>query len=1587
MDVHKCLIVGHDIKAGMNVMTTDLAEGRDNLISQLKAEAANEDLSAVGTLDFDRIGQSLWSWANEPSQGRRDIRLTPYVAGNGDAAQRMILETVGPNVPFLVDSMIAECAAHSIEVKTLFHPVFTREDGQSTSAIQMYLPPLSAREQTNLLQGARTTLDHLDVAVADFQAMSDRMTKEIETLRAADFLDPERTEEAIALLEWFSDRRFVFLGVRTYTFETDAAGNLTSAEPDILEGSNLGILRDESRNVLHKNAEPIVIGEEIEAFLQEPSPLVVAKSTLVSRVHRRVPADYIGVKQYDAEGKVVGETRFLGLFTADAYNDSARQIPLLRRRISEVVKRSGASSGGHSETGLYNILENWPRDELFQTNVEALTPLALGALHLIGRPRTKLFARKDRFGRFVTVMVYVLRDAYDSDLRQRLGQLLTSAYQGELVSFQPQFDDGPMARVQFQIDLTPASKDPDLEDLERRVTNLARRWEDAFRDRLSDEKLDQHVREGSMQFAGAFNAAYREAFDPDEAMLDIEEIAALSPALPIRLRTYKENGPNSIDFNAKIYARERSVPLSDCVPILENMGLFVEFETGYRVKPEKLPMPDAAETYWIHHLRMRQRSGADVDLIANNGAFEEAFRAVWLGLAENDGFNRLVFTAGLNWQQAALLRALSAYRRQSGLDPDRQTQIEALVTYPAITRALCDLFAVLFDPESTLDINDRKSAGRRLKDQILEDLVQVKSLEHDRVLRRLAELISAIKRTSFYQQNAPALSFKIACRELEDLPAPKPFREIFVASPRVEGVHLRFGKIARGGLRWSDRRDDFRTEVLGLVKAQQVKNAVIVPVGSKGGFFPKQMPENPSREEAREEGIAAYKLFISSLLALTDNLVDGHISAPKQVVIHDEEDPYLVVAADKGTATFSDIANEISVGMGFWLGDAFASGGSAGYDHKKMGITARGGWEAVKRHFRELGKDIQSEPFTVIGVGDMSGDVFGNGMLLSNQIRLMAAFNHLHIFVDPNPGDTQASFDERQRLFDLPRSSWSDYNRELISKGGGVFDRSAKSIDLTPEIKAMTGLAVDKVTPDELLTAILKTEAELLWFGGIGTYVKQVTETHQDVGDRANDGIRIDAAELKVKVIGEGANLGMTQEARIEFGKRGGLVNTDAIDNSAGVDSSDHEVNIKILLGEAIRTGALPSGERNMLLASMTDDVARHVLAHNIAQTGALSLAEKNAKVDIESYENLMRWLESRGVLDRQVEDLPISDSMANRKAAGYGLTRPEISVLIAWSKIVLFDDLVAGDLPVDAELSETLEAYFPEALSEYAGAMQNHRLKREIIATVLANRVIDVLGPVRLNRLRDAFGQDVSAMMRAFEVARRTVGLDDHLAAIAELDNKVPASVQTEMHDVIANGMMKLTIELGGKFETIGEGLAAYKDDLLKFVRQLAAVCTAHHRTRMERIVRDFMDQGVPEDLARTAAGVRHVGEGVALIDLAKAKSLSVSDVAPVYYGLISATRTDRTLTIAETELETAGRWDRKAMTGLMRQLEDMHLTATSNALAGGAQENVETFMRQRETELADLRANLLSFGLGKEWSFAKFALVTDAVRACLLK
>jgi glutamate dehydrogenase len=1546
-------------------------------LEQMLSEARDEATLGLSDDDIAALGTELWNWAHK-TDGTA-VRLRPAIGANGRNLNAHLLETVGPDRPFLVDSLLGACSEHGFEVQTLFHPIVKTEQ-DARSLIQIHLPELTESEQEALRAEAVTTLQDVAMATDDYVAMRQRMATEIIRLETSKHVSERYKDEAVEFLKWLSNEHFVFLGVRDYTFKTSAEGVVLPEEPDMVEGSNLGLMRDEDRNVLNRGAEPLLLTEEIGSFLSEPESLILAKATLVSRVHRRVNCDYVGVKHYGEGGKVIGETRFLGLYTAESYNQSIRSIPLLRRRVERVIKLAGAVPGTHNEKALSNIMETWPRDEIIQTKSERLAPIMKGALHLIGRPRVRLFVRPDRFNRFVSAAVFVPREAYDTTLRQRIAETLEKAWNGTLVSFQPSFDGASLVRVLFQIALSANAPQPDIVKLEAEIAGLARTWNDRFRSAIMDSPLSKEERSLATMFTGGFNAAYREAFTPEEAMADVAVLSNVDADHTVRLRAFRLEGDEQGKIRAKIYARDGAIALSDCVPVFERMGLFVAFETGYPVKPSGKPVPDAPDVYWVHSLSMRRADGVDIDLEEIGTAFEDAFVAVWRGYAENDGFNALVFNAGLSWREAALCRTLSAYRHQTGLDPARPTQIEALNNNPELTQKIVELFHARFDPAYA-----GEDKVTDIRDEIEESLKRVRSLDHDRVIRRTADLILAIQRTNYYQTNKdgsprPFIAIKIASQELTECPAPKPYREIFMSSPQVDGVHCRFGAVARGGLRWSDRRDDFRTEVLGLVKAQQVKNAVIVPVGSKGGFFPKQLPINGTREEIRDAGIEAYKTFITSLLDVTDNLIDGEVQHPENTLIHDGEDPYLVVAADKGTATFSDIANEISVGHGFWLGDAFASGGSAGYDHKKMGITARGGWEAVKRHFRETGKDIQNEPFTVIGCGDMSGDVFGNGMLLSKQIKLQAAFNHMHIFIDPNPENPERLWDERKRMFDLPRSSWMDYDQSLISEGGGIFDRSAKSIDLTPEIKALSGLKDDSVTPDQLIHALLKTNVELLWFGGIGTYIKSREESHLEAGDRANDSLRINGRELKAKVIGEGANLGLTQAGRIEAAHSGVRLNTDAIDNSAGVDSSDHEVNIKILCTEAMRRGDLPRGERNTLLASMTDDVADHVLAHNYAQTGALSLAYEAAKEDHDALERLMVKLEGRGVLDRAVEGLPDTAEMAALKEAGKTLTRPEIAVLMAWTKIILFDDLVASNVPDDPHFHSVLQGYFPKALLRYEDAMQAHRLKREIVATVLANRIIDVSGPVFLLRLREQTSAENAPIVMAFETARSLLDAQGLQEQINTLDNTVPARQQMALEIALANGLSALTQNIlnSGLLENVGDNIHRLEPTLSAIRDGVPGTLSSYEKARFGKLVKKLSKDGVPEKTAQTAATLNFMSESPLLVSVSHDQKCAPDKVFEAYQAVGEALSLDRLRTNAHQALSDMPFWDRLATRRLLRELEGQQAEATSLALSKGG---VDGWMKANTSARTTLVSDIKLYTASNP-NFAQFALAADSVR-----
>ncbi|MEM8986318.1 MAG: NAD-glutamate dehydrogenase [Pseudomonadota bacterium] len=1464
------------------------------------------------------VGHATNAWAasarRAPGEDLVELRAD---AGQDWRSARLVLNVVTDDKPFLVDSISAALSERGKVVSFFINAVVEskRDDGGARAMngkgrtvreamIHIEMDPAADEQEPALIeQDIRAVLADVSVAVQDWEPMRARLAGSIAALERArpKGVDREDLREAVDFLKWLWDNRFAFLGARRYSYADDEGGERFAHDIE----SDLGILRDPERRILRgtlsDDGRPTAA---VKDFMTSAEPILVAKSNAKSVVHRRAYMDYVGVKIFGPDGEPAGEERFVGLFTADAYNKPATDIPLLRRRIEKVVERSSFSPGGHNEKALVNILETYPRDEIFQVNVEELSAAAVGVMRLYKRPRTKVFIRRDRFDRFVSAMVFIPRDRFNSYVREEIGETLRKAYKGRLSAFYPTTGEGPLARVHYIVGLDDrAPAGPSIKELDAAVTEIVQTWADRLKDAMRGLYDGAPPRGLFQRYENAFTAGYKEANDASEALSDIEKIEALSAASPRALRAYRRKGDRATYLRLKLYNWKEPIPLSVFLPVLENMGLNVLQEAGHPVT-----FGDKSNTVvWVHDF-LTAVDGADkVDLEAIRTAFEGACLAVLEEQTEDDGFNALVVNAGLNWREAAMLRGAARHHAQSGFAFSHDYMAQTLNAHPDLTKLLVELFHARFHPSGEKDPSAREKDESRVLDAFATGLDTVASLDEDRIFRRFVNFIKAVTRTNYYQKlpdgsTKPYMSFKIASRTLEELPDPKPFREIFVSSPRVDGVHLRFGAVARGGLRWSDRREDFRTEILDLVKAQQVKNAVIVPVGSKGGFYPKHLPKGGDRDAVFAEGREAYKYFIRGLLDVTDNIVNDEIVTPDGVAARDEQDPYLVVAADKGTAVFSDTANGIAEEYGFWLGDAFASGGSAGYDHKAMGITARGAWEAVKRHFREMGKDIQSEPFTVTGVGDMSGDVFGNGMLLSRQIKLIAAFDHRDIFIDPDP-DPETSYAERERLFNAPRTSWQDYDKALISKGGGVFSRQAKSVALSPEMKALLNLKQDKASPNEILQAILKTPTELFWLGGIGTYYKAPGEENWRVGDRANDAIRIDVTEAGAKVIGEGANLGLTQDARIAFARAGGRVNTDAVDNSAGVDSSDHEVNIKILLNNAIGQGALAADDRNDLLAAMTDDVARHVLRNNYDQTLALSLALSSAADDLDAHERFMQELERLGRLDRDLEGLPHTDEVAERKAAGRGLTRPELSVLMAYAKIWLFDEIIASNVPDHPYFEDDLAAYFPEQLHGFDMAIKAHRLRREIITTRLSNQLVNICGLTFAYRVVESTGATPGEVALAFEIARRVFDIDAYAASVNALDNKTPADAQFTLHQE-AIGLLRRQVYwllssgaiveeaqnscLTRTIERYHAGVLTLREHIVDYVSEFDQQLIGEHAAGLREL-------GVPEDIADAGAGLRSLNSAPDIVDLARDHNWPIAAAARIYFATGAGLGLDR--------------------------------------------------------------------------------------------
>ncbi|USQ95840.1 NAD-glutamate dehydrogenase [Caulobacter sp. RL271] len=1566
--------------------------------AQAQDDWSSEELPGLDVADVGRALADFWRFG-ESAKDLSEPAIRVRRAEGGETPSDL-LEIVQPDRPFLVDSIMGEVSEVGFSVRAMFHPVADC-GGVQRSMIQIWLAPVGEDREAALVASVREALSDVAMAVKDFEPMRALMRRTISELQAAKTpVSTEEKAEDLDFLDWLESDHFVFLGARVYEYPRTADGGYAAEEPLYQPEGSLGVLRDQARTVLRRGSEPAILSAQIRTHIDIGDPIVVAKSNLRSRVHRRGYMDYVGVRRYGADGKASGEVRFVGLFTAEAYETPAHEVPLVRRKVVHILERAGKDPNSHNGKRLRNILETWPRDELFQTDEGQLLATALGVLHLYDRPRVKLFTRRDPFDRFISVLLFVPRDRYDSGVRARAGDILAQAFRGRVSAYYPSFSDAPLARVHYILGVTPGDHaEPDLAAVEAAIAETARTWEDRFEAAVREGQTGRVVQILN-RYAGAFPPGYRDQYDADEALADIQVIDDLAEGEAVRVRAFRRPDDSAVTFRFKLYRPGAAAPLADVLPILEHMGLKALIEEGFKVSPDGQPV-------WVHEFVLRDEAGEHLVFADIKQAFEAAFVAIWTGRAESDGFNRMVLELGIGWREAALIRALARYRQQTGLDPSQGVQEQALADHPGVTRLILDLFQTKFDPAVRADLAARQEQAKAVQAKIVEALQAVESLDSDRVLRRLAALVGAIQRTNFYQPAAdggpkPYISFKIASRELEDLPAPKPFREIYVSAPHVEGVHLRFGPVARGGLRWSDRRDDFRTEVLGLVKAQQVKNAVIVPVGSKGGFYPKQLPRGGDRDAIQAEAIRAYKTFLSGLLDLTDNLdAENNIVPPASVVVHDGEDPYLVVAADKGTATFSDIANGVAEDYGFWLGDAFASGGSVGYDHKVMGITARGAWEAVKRHFRELGKDIQTETFTAVGVGDMSGDVFGNGMLLSKQTKLLAAFDHRHIFVDPNP-DPAVSWAERDRMFKLPRSSWDDYDKSKISQGGGVFARSLKSIPLSPEIRTLFEIKAEAVSPAELMTAILKSKAELLYLGGIGTYVKAKSESNADAGDKANDAIRINGADLRVKVVGEGANLGLTQAGRIEFaqmgaGGAGGHINTDAIDNSAGVDSSDHEVNIKILTGILERAGELTRPDRNTLLASMTDDVAHHVLEHNYDQTLALTLLESDAASEVDAQIRYMGDLEQRGRLDRKVEGLPTNTALLERKASGKGLTRPELAVLLAYGKLDLFDEIVASQAPDDPWFEATLRGYFPKGLDRYADTMQKHRLKREIIATVVGNQMVNMCGPTFANRLKAAAGADVGAVVVGFTAAREILGVDDLWDQVGALDNKASADGQTALYKALAYALRSLSFWLARRAHrdksTVRQLVEAYGPSVKTLTGMAPAILSPFEQKAVAKRTKAYVADGAPDALAQAVAALQPLTTAADLVDLANASSWSVENVARLYHQVGAAFGFDR-LRGAAGSFVGGDSFERLAV---RRLIEDMLTEQTAitqavlkfaaNAQAGedeaAAKSAISSWAALRGDRPRTVKRTIEDIEqAGGGWTFAKLTIANAALR-----
>ncbi len=1560
---------------------------------------AEDDMRPRVTADLAGAMLAHLAIAGTRRRGETIVKVfNPDAQRDGFSSTHTVVAVVTDDMPFLVDSLGIVFLQAGLKVHFLAHPVLTvgRDGNGRLQKVYLAGAPDSARAESwqllevdYLADGAPhkalrgkllESLDDVRCATSDWQPMR-RQAQQIAAQLQSDPPPSPGAEvlETRALLEWMEDKHFTFLGYREYRLRR-------GKDRDVLlpiVATGLGLLRPGRKR--SEPSKPTVLKGETRKFARSRSLLIINKANSLSTIHRATHLDYVGIKVFNASGEVAGEHRFIGLWTSLAYSGSPRDIPVLRHKVQRVIAHFGLAPSSHDSKAVLHSLETYPRDELFQASIDDLVRIIRGTVNLYERTEVRLFTRRDAFRRFYSCLLYVPRDHYNTHVRKRIEKVVLDAFDGIELESQVQLSESQLARVFILVRTDPAAgrRAVDMADLERRITDAVKTWPDLMHGVLVERYGHAAAASLFRRLGAAFPTSYQEDTAPKHAVADAAKLGELGddPAgLVMDLYRPREQSAHKVQF--KLYRRDHPIPISDVLPIIENLGLRLISERPYELEFD-------GHSWWIQDFELEHPRGVQINLESDGPRFREAFARIWRGDADNDGFNRLVVAADLDWRQVVVLRTYARWFVQLGLPLSQAYMEEALASNPKAARHLIGLFEARFDPNAKpAGRKKAEAAHRKALDGLLAGISRV---DDDRIVRAFLSAVLGTLRTSFYRTDAeghhrPYVSIKLNPRVVPDTPLPRPMFEIFMHSPRVEGVHLRMGKVARGGIRWSDRREDFRTEVLGLMKAQNVKNTVIVPVGSKGGFVPRRLPAG--REEAQQEGTACYKLFIRSMLDITDNLVAGKVASPPGVVRADADDPYLVVAADKGTATFSDIANGISAEYGFWLADAFASGGSAGYDHKKMGITARGAWECVKRHFRESGKDIQAEDFTVAGIGDMAGDVFGNGMLLSRHIRLLAAFNHLHIFLDPDP-DPAVSFQERERLFNLERSTWDDYDRKKISRGGGVYPRNAKTVPLTPEARTMLGLEGPTVTPREVVHAILLMQVELLWNGGIGTYVKSTDESHAEVGDRANDGVRVNGRELRCKVIGEGGNLGLSQRGRIEFALHGGRLNTDFIDNSGGVNCSDVEVNIKILLNAAMQRKQLTRASRDKLLARMTDEVSALVLRGNYLQGQALATAEAHAAERISEHAHVIRSLERTGGLDRTIEALPTDEEMTDRRRTGKGLVRPELAMILSYSKLWLYDRLIESNVPEDPYLGRELTRYFPGPVQKRFGkAILEHPLRREIIVMATTNSLVNRMGPMFPVRVMEDTSADIGQIARAYSIAREITDMRDLWADIEKLDSKVPADLQEKMLYVTSRQLRYLTYWALSNMRDnldIERAVSALRPGLKELLRRLPALQVGLEAEQFERFFGKLVADGAPESLARRVAALIAVQSAVDIVDIAGQGKLPLEPTARAYFGLGADLGLDWIRGSID-QLVVDGRWQALARTTLREEYHALHRRLCTDAVAkAGARQPaaaIAVWVKSRQREVENVRRTVKDMRAIATPDFATLSVALQAVR-----